>query len=155
MPLLLLNIEASLTELMDKDSLGFVGYPNNDAQVAANWADAVDQYASLVVPVSTTSAAAKSAMVSAILGGLGTPGSFFPAFIAGFTAYALSLGGGMTGAGFVGTPPPLPIDFTTFLALPLDGPLSTKISVMASTIDTWFRTGTAVPSGGGAVIIWS
>lgn len=155
MPLLIANIQSSLAKLMDKDNVAFVGYPTNSAQVANNWADAVNQYASLVIPISTTSVGAKNAMIAAMLPGLSAPGGFFAAFISGFTAYALTLGGGMAGAGFVAVPPPVPINFGPLLALPLDGPLSTKISTMASIIDTWFRTGTATPSAGGSPIIWS
>lgn len=156
MALLLINIQASLTRLMDKDDPLFTGYPLTNPQVANKWSDAVHQYAVLVTPVSTTAVAAKAAMINTMVSNMGAPGTFFPALVMGFTNYALTLAGGMA-PGFAGIPPPSPINLAPFIALGLSPSiaLSTRISTLALIIDTWFKTGTANTLPSGPTVPWS
>lgn len=154
MPLLLPTLEVELSKLMDADDPAFVGFPDNVNDVAENWSNAIFNYASAVIPASSTASAAKSAMKSLLLGA-GSPGTFFSIFESSFTAFAGSLAGGM--AGFISVPPPLPIVLQApMLAIPLEESFNpSRITTMASIIDLWFRTGTATPSGGGATSPWS
>lgn len=153
MPLSSSTINTELLKLLDKDNPSFVGFGQNPLQVATKWADAIDNYASLVIPISTTSIPAKAAFIAALIPGV-APGAFMPALTLALTTYASSLAGGMTLAGFVGTPPPVPIVLPLFPATPL-----TTASMVANSwstiIDTWFRTGTATPIIGGSPILWS
>ena len=153
MPLSGTVINNELVKLLDKNAVGFVGFGTNPLQVATKWSDVVNTYASAVIPISTTSVAAKAAFIAALTPGV-APGAFMPALASAFTAYALALAGGMAGAGFVGTPPPSPIVLPPFPAT-----TATTASAVAASwgtiIDTWFKTGTATPIIGGATITWS
>lgn len=154
MPLLLPVLENELSKLMDKTNPQFIGFPGNVPDVAENWSNAIYTYSQSIIPPSTTGSTAKNAMKSVLLGAT-APGSFFPLFELSFTAFATQLGLGMSG--FTAVPPPLPIILMApMLAIPLSESFNaSRITVMASIIDSWFRLGTATPIGGGSPIIWS
>lgn len=156
MPLVLTTIQNELTKFMDNQSPAFVGYPSSVSDVANAWADAVDTYASVVVPISTTSSAARTAFYSTMLGMNTTAMNGFAVIKAAFMAYATALAGGMTGAGFVGTPPPTLIPIETIVPLGMSGiPNSVIVSTLAGIIDVWFRTGLAVQISSGVTINWN
>ena len=144
MPLLLSTLEQELTNLMDSTSPNFVGMPNSMADVASNWSNVMFNYTASIIPPSTTGSAAKSAMESILLG-IAAPGSFFPLFTAGITAFATTLAAGMLPT-YTGVIPVAPLVIEpAMMAIPLvAGNDALRISTMAGIIDTWFRTGTAV-----------
>lgn len=72
---------------------------------------------------------------------------------AAFAAFAATVGSGMTG--FVATPPPSPVGFATQFALPPPATHAEAGEAIASLVDTWLKTGTATPSGGGSPSPWS
>jgi len=127
--------------------------PATAAECAQAWADAVESYASAIVPPSTTSAAAGSALAGALVAAFAPPDAS-AAMSAAFTAFAAALGLGMAPA-FVAVPPPTPIDFATQFANPKPSTHAAAGLALATLIDTWMRTGTATPASGGAPVNWT
>jgi hypothetical protein len=112
----------------------------------------MESYAAGVVPASTAVPAAAGTLESALVGAFG--GTTAPADLEGaFLAFATAVGAGMAPA-FVAVPPPAPVGFAAQLTTN-QATKSAAASAFASSIDTWMRTGTATPSGGGAPVNWS
>lgn len=162
MPLMASVLETELRKFMDPQYAGFQGWPTNDVDTAAAWANAVDVYTAGgfgVTPVSTTGAIAKGLLQTGLLG-MSAPGAAIPLFDIAMLSYATSLAVGMLPGGFVGTPPILPLTVTpptlvTIIAAGLGGASSSEQSALLATwIDVWFKTGTAVPVAGGPPILW-
>ena len=125
--------------------------PPTVAECAEAWTAAVEDYTTAIVPASTTVAAAAATLETALAAAFQSTDAA-PAMELAFTAFASTLGGGM--AGFVPTPPPAPVGFAgQFATHPASH--SAAASAVAALIDTWMRTGTATPSGGGPPVSWS
>lgn len=161
MALLASVLETELRKFMDPQYAGFQGWPTNDVDTAAAWANAIDVYTGSglsVFPVSTTGVIAKGILQTGLLG-MSAPGAAIPIFDIALLAYATSLGLGMLPT-FVGAPPVLPLTVTpptlvTIIAAGLAGASSSEqAALMATWIDIWFKTGTAVPSAGGPPVLW-
>ena len=58
-------------------------------------------------------------------------------------------------AGYTPTPPPGPVGFAARFAAASPATHAAAAAAMAGIIDTWMRTGSATPSGGGAPVAWS
>ena len=127
--------------------------PASVAECAQAWADAVGNYASGVVPPSLTVAAAKATLASALASAFAAPAAA-PLMETAFTAFAATVSGGMAPA-FVGTPPPAPVGFASQFAGPKPATHAAAGAALSSLIDTWMKTGTATPSGGGAPSPWT
>ena len=162
MALLASVLETELRKFMDPQYADFKGWPTNDVDTAAAWAKAIDIYTGRglsVVPVSATGEAAKGILQTGLLG-MSAPGAAILAFDAALLAYATSLAAGMAPA-FVGAPPVLTLTATPptlaiIIAAGLAGASSSEqAALMATWINTWFKTGTAVPSAGGPPVPWT
>lgn len=164
MVLLASVLETELRKFMDPQYSGFQGWPTNDVDTATAWANAIDTYMGgglAVTPPSASGAIAKTGLQTGLLG-MSAPGAAIPIFDTAMLAYATSLAAGMSTmpAPFVGTPPIVPLTLTpptlvTIVAAGLAGASSAEqAAVIATWIDTWFKTGTAVPAGGGPVVNW-
>ena len=156
MPLIKANLEKELRKLLDQNYSEFVGFPPEILGVASNWSFAINEYAKHVIPISTTSVLAVEAFKVPMLLITNTPPTGLAMLSLACTQYAVQIALGMVGAGFVGTPPPVPVDFSSIVPIGLGGASGEVVAgLMATIIDTWFRTGTAVPIAGGAIIPWS
>jgi hypothetical protein len=71
-----------------------------------------------------------------------------------FASFASTVGTGMAPA-FIATPPPGAVGFAAQFAGPYPETHADAGDQIGSLIDTWMRTGTAVPSGGGSPVPWS
>ena len=144
-----------IREISDETFTEFIGFPIDQADSAAKWANIVDLTASGVIPQSLTASPAKDAFETAfslIDADLQNGLIVFPA---SFAAYAGILAGGMA-PGFVGVPPGAPIDISPVIPLGLGGASAEVCALaLANIIYLWFITGTATPSGGGSTIPWS
>jgi hypothetical protein len=130
-------------------------FPPSAADAATRWALGAQTYAKAVVPASTTVAAAVTAFEQA----------FLPAAQAGsdplspaFLAFATTLGGGMSAAGFTGTvnPAPLATLLAPVFAAGFAGATGAVIAPqLAAAIHGWFTGCTATNTATGAVINWS
>ncbi len=72
MPLVAENLKTSIQMFSDKIFPLFEGFPENLVENAQKWADAIDTYAKIVIPYSTTSVAAKEAFIK-VMQGLSEP----------------------------------------------------------------------------------
>ena len=165
MPLNKSNLSRDLSKFMDPESEGFEGSPKNAAEFADKFSTAISNYVTTIVPSTNpaTLPAATAALKTALLV-VGPPdqgGQLFPVVITpAMIAFAVVVAAGMATMtpGTVPAPPPNPIGPLILAAVMPPGmagaPSGTCIAALASTIDGWFRTGTAVV-GGAAPILWS
>jgi hypothetical protein len=116
--------------------------PKGPAAAGQAWADAVQSYASGVIPASTTVSAATAtlagALATAFSGGAAAPG-----MESALASFALTVAGGMAAAGFAGVPPVGPVGFATQFGGPKPQNHADAASQLASLIDSWMKTGTA------------
>lgn len=148
MPLVRTKIHSELTKIIDKDHASFIGF----GSMPEKWSNAVNEYAKVVAPPSTTSSVAKEAFKTTMEGVTLGAVNYYPLLQTAFTNYAVSLASGMTG--FVSTPPPTPIDVLTIGLIAMASGNSVYINALSDIIHAWFKTGTAVPVSGGPTINW-
>ena len=152
MPLVLNTLVNNLREIFDEEYSGFSGFPADINEAAQKWSEAIGDYAQSIVPPTTTISQAKSAMNSVISGITNNGVAQLPI---SFTNFAASLAIGMQPA-FTGTPPSVPVDFSSIYPIGLGGGSSEQvINAMAAIIDAWFRTGIAVNNTSGVSVPWS
>lgn len=128
---------------------------NSSAGCAQQWADAVVDFAKIIVPavVPGTVEAAGAAMVATMTGGFSVPGGGAAAMESAFAAFALAVGAGMVG--FVPVPPPRPVGFAALAVPPAPVSHADAAARAATLIDTWMRSGSATPVSGGPPILWT
>lgn len=110
------------------------------AECAEAWGSAVRDYALGIVPPSLTVAAAATALTTALAAAFATPVAA-PSIDAAFAAFAVAVGAGMAPA-FVAVPPPAPLGVAALLGAPQPTHAGAA-ALFASTLDAWFRTGSA------------
>lgn len=155
MPLIKSNLEQSLRSLLDKDYVNFEGFPNTSTEVAERWSKVVNDYASTVVPFSTTSVVAKAAFKSTMLAITPSPPNGLALLTTAFSTYASTLAGGMQ-PGFTATPPTSPINLAPVISLGMSGASGAVIAAsLANVIHSWFKTGLATNNSSGTTILWS
>lgn len=111
------------------------------AECAEAWGQAMASYATAVVPVSTTVAAAAASLTTALAAAFATPVAA-PAFDAAFGVFGASVAAGMLPL-FTGAPPAAPLGIATLLAASQPTHAAAAAAFTAQ-IDTWMRTGSAV-----------
>lgn len=123
---------------------------------AQAWSDVMVAYAGDVVPASTTVSAAGSALKTALQSAfvLAPAPTVLVDMETAFAAFAATVGAGMAPA-FTATPPPNPVGFAALGAPPFPSDTNSAAEIWKTRIDTWFKTGTATPSGGGSPVNWS
>lgn len=146
MPLVASALETSLEALSDSPGATI-------ADCAQLWANAVQAYAAPVFPPSLTVAAAGTALAGQLTAAFAQP-SAIPTMETAFTAFALSVGGGMAPT-FIAVPPPAPVGFAQLFAEPYPETHAAAAQKVSAAIDVWMRTGTATPAIGGPPVPWS
>lgn len=122
------------------------------AACAQTWANIMGSYFAGVVPASATVSAAQATLQGALTSAFSAEaGAGLALLETAFTAFALTVGGGMAPA-FVAVPPPAPVGFSTLVAVET---AAESASNLASLISAWAQTGTATPSAGGAPVPWT
>lgn len=114
--------------------------PATAAECAQAWADAMEAYASGIVPASTTVSAAAATLAGALTTAFGSPAAA-PGMESAFAAFATTVGSGMVG--YVPTPPPAPVGFATQFAGPKPETHADAASAIAGLIHAWMTTGIA------------
>lgn len=149
------TLTLNLEKFMDQESSNFDSFPSSTEETAEFWANAVNEYAKLVVPPSISSDLAMQEFEKQMLLIDNSIGNGDIVFKLAFTAYATILAQGML-PNFTGIPPVTPIEFASVYALGFGG-ASNKICMdaMIVVIDTWFRTGTAVNTSTGTTVNWN
>jgi hypothetical protein len=141
------------TELFD-GLLDVAANPGPDIPTCAQqWADAVEAYATAIVPASTTVSTAASALKSDLEVAFAVPLGAAPLMETAFATFATTVGTGMAPA-FTATPPPGPVGFATQFAL-FPATHALAATALTNLIDAWAKTGTATPSGGGSPQNWA
>jgi hypothetical protein len=105
------------------------------------WADAVEAYASAVVPPSLSVSAAAATLASSLASAFSAP-SAIPGMESAFTAFGSAVASGMAPT-FTGTPPGGPVGFASIFGSALPETHGEAASNIASAIHAWMLTGTA------------
>ena len=154
MPLNKQALTTSLSKFMDPVSEGFEGSPENATEFAEKFSKAINDYVATIVPPTNPSAlpAATTALKTALLV-VGPPdqgGQLFPVVITpAMLTFATVVGAGMATVtpGTVPVPPPGPLGVSILASVTPVGlagqPAPVCVEALATTIDGWFRTGTA------------
>jgi len=154
MPLDFKKTKIELRKFMDNEYENFVDYPRSDEEAAEKWANAVNEGAKGVIPISLNSEIAKESFYTALLAAIKskTVLTLFPSI---FQIYAVQLAAGMTTPDKTGNPPPVAIVFMPVYILGFAGAKQIDcINAMIPIIDTWFKTGFVVNNSTGVTIIW-
>jgi hypothetical protein len=158
MPLSSDTLVNELRKFMDlKLDPSFEGFPQSIADAAEALADAVSTYTLTIAPPSANGTAAKASMIAAF-GDLSNMDSLNQDNIeAGLAQFASTLGAGMTGSTTAPAAEALSLSSVVQIGLPGDDQQGASaedcVTLMATLIDTWFRTGSTVV--GTATVIWN
>lgn len=150
------DLGLSLSKMIDSLHPLFKGHPESNQDAAKNWANAICDYAAEVTPSVTevSALAAKKVFEASVLGIIESQ-TFISSITGILTTYATALASGMAPS-FIGTPPATPIDLSSsWTIIESGGTEADLVEDLKSKISAWLKTGTAVPSGGGASIPWS
>lgn len=144
-----------LSKFADFESSNFNTFPENVPEAAALWSSAIDKYLGVVTPDSTTSSAAKAAFQSSFMSINNASGNGLIVLALSIQTYATVLATGMLPK-FTGVPPTAPLILEPVMSIGMSGGSSSDcINMLASLIDTWAKTGTAVQIPTGVVIPWT
>lgn len=116
----------------------FAAPPATHAACARGWADAVESYATGIVPPSTTVSAAASALASALSTAFQAPDAV-PGMESAFAAFGVALGGGM--AGYAPVPPPAPVGFAQLFIAAKPETHADAATRVGDAIHAWLTTG--------------
>jgi hypothetical protein len=119
----------------------FAEPPETREACAQAWADAIEGYASGLVPASTAVASAAATLASSLESAFAAPAAAAP-FDAAFTTFAAAVAVGQAPT-FTGVPPAAPLGIAALLGSP-QATHAAAAAAFASLIDTWAKTGTAV-----------
>ncbi len=119
---------------------GLAEAPGSTCEIqAAKWADAMEAYATAIVPASPAVTAACDALEVALATAFATPAAA-PGMELAFAAFAATVAGGMPPTA---TPPAGPVGFASQFAGPKPSTHADAGDQIGTLIDTWMRTGTA------------
>lgn len=145
------TLKHGIQSIIDQEYSGFTQFPASVPEAAERWSVAINNYAQLVTPPSTTFEAARQALKAKLLlaDTLGVD-----AFKLGLVDYATVLASGMAPA-FTGVPPVTPPVFEPIFAAGFAGADSATIATsLSNMIDLWFKTGTAINNTSGVTVTW-
>ena len=152
MPLLKSNLNLSILKITAIGNPIHEGFPKDLEEAAERWATAVNDYASQIIPISTTSDLAKQSLKSMLLT---FPTVGIAAFHSGLVSYASQLSLGMLPA-FTAVIPPTPPSLESAFLIGTNGGSAEDVANLLSTlIDAWFKTGTAINTSSGVTINWN
>jgi len=151
MPLSLSACRSELGKAFDKNDAAYLGpiSSNQDAKdrTVQGWANALEKCAQGITPPSTSLAAAKAAMISAMTGSFADLTG--ATWLASFQAFTAALATGMSPL-YTATPPAQP----PILNAPMPS-MASALDAHAAAIVAWLKTGSATPSAGGSPIAWA
>lgn len=145
MPLVKATLKSQLLQL-------FKSPPDSAAACAQAWGNAVQAYATAVVPTSATVVTAATALKASLLSAFESQNGI-AAMTTAFTTFATQVGSGMSPA-FVAVPPPVPLGVAAQVTQLTDSH-NDAAENWATLIDDWMKTGTATSSAGGSPVNWS
>jgi hypothetical protein len=132
----------------------FVAPGPTEVDCRFSWRAAMITYATPITPPSTAVTAAGNALALG-LAGFNAPGAAAGKLESAFATFAATLAAGMAPA-FVGVPPPGIVGFVSQFAGAMPATHLAAADALATLIDTWMRTGTALTQPGGVPVVpWS
>jgi hypothetical protein len=135
---------------------GFATGASTYAAAATSWSNAIQSGVAAIVPASVSVSAAASTLqgqlASAFALDVSAPWGV-PAMELAFTAFALTVGGGMAPA-FIAVPPIGPVGFSSLFSTTYPS-ASAAATAISNAITTWLETGTAAPASGGGAVPWA
>lgn len=147
------NLYNNFSTFFDKSSPLFISYPPDYNSAVISWINAIDMYASSVIPLSITSPMAKSSAIGILMGGI-VPGMFITMLQQSIATYAKILATGMQPM-FTGVPPiGIPILYPAFALGTAGGSAQQVMTMLCSIIHTYFKTGIAINNSSGITTIW-
>jgi hypothetical protein len=152
MPLSKDFLKKEIIKITDSNDPTHEGFPNDLQEASVRWSNAINLYASQIIPVSTTSESARVSLQAHLMTvpTLGEQG-----FINGLIAYSTVLATGMLPT-FNGVIPPIPPVLTPAFVIGFNGGSSEDVAEqMSNIIDIWFKTGTAINISSGVVTNWN
>ena len=138
--------------LMDGED---VDLPGSRTACAQAWADAIESYATVIVPASTAVAGAAITfrlLLVSLFASATTVSAAASGFDTAMASFAAELGTGMTG--FTATPPPAPLGSSSLLST-TQATHGAAAAAWKTKIDAWMKTGTATPIPSGTTVNWS
>lgn len=158
MPLNRNNLITEIRKINDESFDDFEGFPETIESTATRWANLVDNYAGanlipVVNPIFLESA--RIAFFNQFLLLSNKTQNGIQVFANAFAAYAVQIALGMQPV-FTGLVPPTRLSIESIIPVGLNGGSAQVIaSLLATLIDTWFRTGTAINNQTGATVNWN
>lgn len=129
--------------------------PGGPSACADAWADAVESWATGIVPASTTVALAAATLAGALTAAFESGAAAAPMETA-FVTFAASVGAGMAAAGYTATPPPAQVGFSAQFSGPYPPSHAVAADAVTNLIDAWMRTGLAtLAAPPNTVVPWS
>lgn len=151
MPLLRKTLEIEIRKITDEDFVDFEGFPRDKEEACLRWSFVFSKYCQTIIPTSTNVEMARQELQLNLMSLNGDPNVFTTALL----KFATTLGLGMQPA-FTATPPPLSLILTPSTSLGLSGGSAKDVAVsLSTTIDSWFRTGTAINNSSSVIINWN
>lgn len=138
-------LKTEIRKYADKEYSRFEEFPEDEKESAKSFSEAMYEYSKNIGPASKTVKVASETMATD-LGDLS-----ISSFISAFTSFATEVASGMAPE-YTAVPPPNPIDFSSVSDTTNDA--EKRIGEISNIVDSWLKTGTATPSGGGPTINW-
>ena len=154
MPLSKKVLQDELSKFMDQESPIFEGFPDSKAAAALKYAAAFGAYAIGVTPVSTAVVTAQGTLQLAIRGAFDSPGQFQNLLGPSVAAFAATIGGGMTAAGFTGAITAPPPAYKPIFDVGAKSKASVTVNGIANLTHAYFSLGIATNITSGATIKW-
>lgn len=152
MPLIKSILKTEIVKITDASNPIHEGFPASIEEAGQRWAEAIDKYASQIIPFSSTSQIAKQQLAVDLIN---VQNGGTSVFITVLTNYAIELSSGMSPT-FTGTPPPIPIVLQPIFNLGFKGETAENIAeLLSNVIDAWFRTGTAINVSSSITTNWN
>lgn len=147
------DIKNAMRAFSDEGYSGFRGFPNTFSKAISDWADLADIALSDVIPASNTQKEARAAF-EAQMSTLSDKVDGVLLLQNAFLSYAIALAPGMVISSYTGTPPIGPPPIKATLGAPTMDAEGVAFRI-ATVINTWAKSGTAIPVAGGPPINWN
>ncbi len=155
MPLIKSLLKNNIQELNDQEFPGFLGFPETTLEAATRWAEGIAEYATPIIPATTTILAAQEVLKNQLLTISNEASNGITVFQQALSDFASVISTGMQPT-FTGTPPAIPLSISPATAIGFAGGTAEEVAEALSTIiDTWMKTGLAVNNSTGATINWN
>lgn len=144
------SLKTEIRKISDEGFNSFEGFPEDKNETAERWSEAIKIYSSSIIPYSLNIGLAKKAMREEI-----KTNYFIPTVLElSLIKFTQILASGML-PNFNGVPPASKLNIESCFLIGFGGGSSEEVAECLSvTIDSWFKTGTAINTTSGGTINW-